>query len=375
MKYKPSKISWIHITTASLMLVFSLGSCTWARFVWYNVAEVDDYKHFDTRSIKKSTKPYSIPYSVNPVEISSFMEFEGVDAVEQFRKSGTLAMIVIRDDSIVYEKYFNGHKADEITGSFSMAKSVVSMLIGKAIEEGYIKSVHDPITEYLPELSEQGFDDIEILHLLQMTSGIDFEENYYSPFADAAELYYTPNLWKSVQKLKTKTPPGEQFYYSSGDTQLLGFVLARALGDQTISGYLQEKIWQPIGAQHDACWMLDSHGMERAFAGVTATALDFAKLGLLMLHEGRRGDEQLLSIDWVAQSTALDTSEASARYYQYQWWLPSYRDHSYSAIGYRGQMIYIDPTHNTVIVRLGTKQGGIGWSSDVAPLISQYVDQ
>jgi len=274
----------------------------------------------------------------------------------------TVAFLIIKNDSIYYEKYFNGYKQESIVPSFSMAKSVTSILIGCAIDDGLIKSVDEPITNYLPQLKKNGLEKVTIKHLLQMTSGINFNESYINPFGHAASFYYGRKLRNSVNKLKLKNEPGTKFNYISGNTQVLGMILENVLKGKTITDYLQEKIWLPLGMEYDASWSIDKKkdGIEKTFCCINAGARDYAKIGRLYMNKGIWNGKQIVSTNWVNQSTKIDTSEGSAAYYQYQWWLPS-KNGDFIANGILGQFIYVHPAKNLIMIRLGKNNGGVQW--------------
>lgn len=286
---------------------------------------------------------------------------EQVSFDDYLKENKTVAFLIIRNDTILYERYFKGYDKAAIVPSFSMAKSVTSMLIGIAVGEGLIKSVEEPITNYIPGL-QKGMEKITIRHLLQMTSGIKFNESYFNPFGDAATFYYGRNLRKSVKKIRPEHEPGTRYQYSSGNTQMLGLVLEYALKGQTVSAYLQEKLWQPMGMEYDASWSIDKkkNGLEKTFCCINARARDFAKLGRLYVNKGNWNGRQLVPESWVKESTRYDTTAGSAGYYQYQWWLPR-RGGEFIAQGILGQFIYGNPAKNLVIVRLGSKDKNINW--------------
>jgi CubicO group peptidase (beta-lactamase class C family) len=254
-----------------------------------------------------------------------------------------------------------------------MAKSVTSILIGCAIDEGFIKSVDEPITNYIPELNEKGFDKVTIRHLLQMTSGIEFKESYSNPFGDAASFYYGRNLRKKISKMEMKTEPGTQFEYISGNTQLLGLVLERALHGKSVTQYLQEKLWTPLGMEYDASWSIDrkKDGLEKTFCCLNACARDYARIGRLYLNKGNWNGKQIVSQKWVEESTKLDTTAGSASFYQFQWWLPA-PGVDFMAEGILGQFIYVNPSKDLIIVRLGKKEGEANWWSVFMSLASAY---
>lgn len=377
------KSSKVHVFIKIVFVVFfttALLSCHLGRVVWYGQADLNDYKIFPYRKLYANTTgnfKFSNPDTINInlelgwiiqkynwlIETRGIGEFplgESQESFESFLKSNeTVAFLIIRRDTILYEKYFYGYTRASVIPSFSMAKSFLSILIGIAIEDGLIESVDEPVTNYVPELKKHGFDKVSIRHLLQMTSGIDFNENYVNPFADAAKLYYGTNLRKQVSRFKLKSEPGEEFYYSSGNSQLLGLVLERALNNRTITQYMQEKIWSPLGMEFDGSWSLDrkKNGMEKTFCCLNATAIDFAKIGRLYLNKGNWNGQQIVSEQWVNESTKIDTSKGSAANYQYRWWVTRERFH---ALGIMGQMLYVNPSRELIVVRLG-KDRNIRW--------------
>lgn len=347
-----------------------LSSCQVGRFFIYNFADIRDHKKFPSRPLTAGPNSFvfqSAPFGKYPKEI------EGLPIDEFLENNKTVAFLIIKNDTIQYEKYFKGYEKESIVPSFSMAKSVTSILIGCAIDEGLIQSVDESITKYIPELSKNGFDKVTIKHLLQMTSGIDFNESYVNPFGDAASFYYGRNLRKQIKKMKLKFEPGTNFDYVSGNTQLLGLVLERSLKGKTVTAYLQEKIWTPLEMEYDASWSIDKNknGMEKTFCCLNARARDFAKIGRLYKNKGLWNGKQIVSKKWVEESTKLDTSEGSASFYQYQWWLPT-PNHDFMAEGILGQFVYVNPSKDLIIVRLGKKEGDAGWWSVFKNIAKKY---
>lgn len=347
-----------------------LTSCQLRRFVFYNFADIKDHKKFQSRPLTANASSFNFqttnkgkfPKELNNIPFDKYLE-----------DNKTVAFLIIKNDTIQYEKYFKGYGKESIVPSFSMAKSVTSILIGCAIEEGLIKSVDEPITNYIPELKKNGFDKVTIKHLLQMTSGIKFNESYINPFGDAASFYYGLNLRKKIGKMKLKTEPGKKFEYVSGNTQLLGLVLERSLKEKTITSYLQEKIWTPLEMEYDASWSIDrkKNGLEKTFCCLNARARDFAKIGRLYKNKGNWNGKQIVSQKWVEESTKLDTSEGSANFYQYQWWLPTPNE-DFMAEGILGQFVYVNPTKDLIIVRLGKKEGQADWWTIFTSLAKAY---
>ena len=372
-------------------LLMSLSSCKVGRFFVYNFADINDHKKFPSRDIKKGATKFQFPIaekgkvpkeivqygrptkkqsSTSPYAESKMISFQFEQLLEE---SKTVAFLIIKNDTIQYEKYWGKYDESSIVPSFSMAKSITSILIGCAIDDKLIKSVNEPITNYIPELKENDFDKVTIENLLQMTSGIEFNESYINPFGDAATFYYGTNLRKAIKKMKLEIEPGERFAYSSGSAQLLGLVLERALKNKTISSYLEEKIWQPLEMEFDASWSLDrkKNGLEKTFCCINARARDYAKIGRLYLNKGKWNDKQIVSENWVAQSTKVDTTNNSVKRYQYQWWLPS-QTGDFFAQGILGQYIYVNPKKNLIIVRLGKGLGFADWKTAFEGISQTY---
>ncbi|QIE58459.1 serine hydrolase [Rasiella rasia] len=347
-------------------------SCKLSRFAYYNFANITDHKIFPSRTIEKPTEAFHFSEATKPfIQDSLSVTSNGVKKQISFEEyliaNKTVAYMVIQNDTIRYENYFNNYQEESIVNSFSMGKSVLSILIGCAIKDGHINSINDPITNYLPELDNEDFKKITIEHLLNMTSGLDFNESYTNPFGDAATFYYGTNLKKAVSNLKVAYEPGTRFKYSSGDSQVLGLVLDAALQQQNISEYLEEKIWKPLGMEYDASWSLDrkKNGVEKTFCCLNARARDFAKIGRLYLNKGNWNGTQIVPKEWVENSTKIDSSGANVAYYQHQWWINT-KDNSFEAEGILGQHIYVNPEKNVIIVRLGEKVGKTGSWTQVA---------
>lgn len=279
---------------------------------------------------------------------------------ELLDKTKTVAFLVIRNDSLLYEQYLQGYSRSTPIPSFSAAKSFTSMLVGIAIDEGAIGSVHDPVTKYIPELIPAGFDKVTLEHLLNMHSGVRSSENYFNPFGGVAKLYYGRNLKKYMKNLKLEGEPGGAFEYKSANTQLLGMIVERAT-HKLLADYMQEKIWKHIGAEYDAGWSIDSRKQSeaKAFCCFNATAVDFAKLGRLYLKKGNWNGKQLVSESWVKESLST-AGDKNGGLYSYQWWHAGPND--FMAQGHLGQYIYVYPEKNIVIVRLGKKYGMNAWT-------------
>lgn len=347
------------------LLFFFISSCHIARFIYYNNADLNDYRKFPQKNIQNSGQVFSFYDQVQNAGIALPVKYAG-DActLESFlTRHSTVAFLVIRNDSILYENYFDDYTRESIIPSFSVAKSYVSALVGIAIREGYIKSVHQPITDFLPELQNPGFEKITLEHLLNMRSGIRFNENYLNPFSQIPKYYYGLHLAHYISKLKVEEPPDLHYNYVSVNTLLLSMAVERATKKQ-LSQYLEEKIWQPCGMEYPATWNIDSKkgNTIKAFCCVNARTRDFARFGRLYLHAGNWNGREIIPEEWVkkTQSVMNDSRDGQNYHYTYQW-----RITNYGAIfskGILGQYIWILPQKNIIIVRLGRNYAGIDWA-------------
>jgi CubicO group peptidase (beta-lactamase class C family) len=313
--------------------------------------------------------------------------------------SFTAAFLVIRNDSLIYENYLDGFTRYDILPSNSMSKSFTGTLVHIAQKEGKIKSLSEPMTNYIPELlkRDSNFKKITIQHLLDMRSGFDFNEGRYDLKDDAIRYGLRRNLEKYMLKVKVAEPPG-RFKYQSVNTQFLGLIIERATGKK-LSAYLEEKIWKPLGMEHDASWNVDSKKRKREFAsaGLNAIPRDFAKLGQLYLNKGKWNGEQILDEEWVNTVSNVDTMDKYGGY-KNQWWSRNvyssfydsaeairfqnqmlransirrsdegyrvyYRTEAFSGIGFLNQYLYVNPKNKVVIVRIGKRWANrYGYSS------------
>ena len=284
---------------------------------------------------------------------------------------------MICDGQVVYENYFNNTKRDSIVTSFSMAKSFTSALVGEAVQDGYIKSVDDPITNYLPELAQRDprFKAITIQNLLMMASGLDYQASRPLDINgdDPLTTYFPDQRKLSLENTYIIDPPGQYFRYNKYHPQLLGMILERTTG-MSVTKYLQKKIWGPLGMEYDGSWSIDSQqsDFEKMESGVNARAIDFAKFGELFLNDGSWQGRQIISKQWVDESTRPYLPANSATYYPqwfatpsgricyaYMWWGITRGDGGYDfyAWGDHGQFIYVSPEKQLVIVRNGVDSG------------------
>lgn len=314
----------------------------------YQQPGIDDLEVFPYTTIENKGKKeaWKISSNYNKTKLSDSLR----NVLERYK---TVSFLVIKNDSIQYEEYWDTWSDSAYSNSFSVAKSIVSTLIGIAIDEGKITSENDPVGKYIPEFNQGDFKKIKIVDVLKMASGLNFQESYSTPFNHTTDAYYGTDLRKLIFSLKVDKEPGSEFYYRSGDTQVLEMVLKAATG-QSISNYASEKLWSKIGAEHPAHWSLDKvDGDEKAYCCFYSNARDFARIGKLYLQNGRWDSTQVLSSAWVKKSTTphrLPENGKATDQYGLQWWI--YND-IYYCRGILGQYIIVDPTNNMIVVRLG----------------------
>ena len=294
---------------------------------------------------------------------------ETKDLVESLGETWTTGLIVLRAGKIVFEEYYRGNTEASRTISWSVAKSFVSALVGIAVNEGHITDIQEPVTDYVPFLHGTGYDGVPIKDVLQMSSGIRFNEDYGDFFSDinrmGRAIAFKTSLDDFVSSLKRERTPGTYNHYVSMDTQVLGMVLREATG-QTLTSYLERKIWQKIGMESNAYWLTDSRGMELAFGGLNAVLRDYARFGMLYLNEGAWNGEQIIPREWVQESVTPDAphlqpgdNPASSWVlgYGFQWWIPQEPEGDFLAIGIYNQFIYVHPKHKVVIAKSSAYPG------------------
>jgi len=293
-------------------------------------------------------------------------------------KYGTLAYLVIHNDTIIHEKYFENYTPKTISNSFSMSKSILAVLTGIAVREGYLK-LNDPVHKFIPELVDSKDSALQIIHLLQMTSGMNFDEDYGNPLGFMAKAYYGKDLVSLLKGYSLAIKPGTQHEYLGGNNLLLSITLQKVLG-KSISEYAEEKLWQKIGAETPARWILDhENGYEKSFTGFFATARDFAKIGKLWMQNGKYNNTQIVDSSYVAQSIVpvgvKDDKKNICDYYGYAWWLTEFKaDKVFYMRGILGQYVFCIPSKNLIVVRLGKDRAAM--SNGITPDdVAIYLEQ
>jgi CubicO group peptidase (beta-lactamase class C family) len=335
-----------------LVIVFAPGHIR--RAILYGYVNIDDYKIFENRIVPIAQ---AIPW-----QHDSLYNFQKIDPsrLKVFDTFGTTAFVVIHDKKIVHEEYWDGASDSTHSNSFSVAKSIVSLLIGCLVDEGKIKSLDQSVTDYLPGFKYTNGFKLRIKDLLTMSSGIDWDEEYSSLFSPTTKAYYGSHLEDQMLGLSVKREPGKVFNYQSCDTQLLSMIIEK-ITEKTLSEFASEKLWKPLGAEHPALWSLDhTGGIEKAYCCFNSTATDFARIGQMVLDSGQFNNQQIVSKSYMKEATSpakwLKGEDGKSQdSYGYQFWMLTYKAHKIVyARGVLGQYIFIIPSLNTVAVRLGT---------------------
>jgi CubicO group peptidase (beta-lactamase class C family) len=336
--------------------IYAVGSGKTYLFkaVWYNFAGIDDYEVFTNNTVAAATpQPWPSSTSFNkkdlPASLLSMME-----------ELNTIGLLAIKNDSIVYERYWHGYDPKSISGSFSVAKSITSLLIGIALKEGKIKSLQEPIGNYLPEFKNGEKNKVRIVDLLTMSSGSNFDESYANPLSVTTEMYYGSDVYKVATSVNIIRKPGTYHTYKSGDTQLLGLLLEKATG-MSLSQYASKKLWQPLGAEHPALWSTDkAGGHEKSYCCFNSNTRDFARIGQLMLDSGRWKGQEIITKDYYLKSVSPcmipDELGQPCNYYGYQWWIFPADEPIFYARGILGQYVIVIPSKKVVLVRLGKQR-------------------
>lgn len=374
MKFLKNFLKWFVIIIGLcflLLYIFDYGYILKGVRVVYltghKTAFIDDYPYFENDTIKKSNTP-------NPWPLHK--EYNVVKETDKLLKAnadwGTVAYVIIKNDSVWFEHYYDGFNAESKTNSFSMAKSITTSLLGKAIMEGDIKNLDQPISDFYPEYNNTK---TTVGDLASMASGLDWVEDYTGPFSITARANYDKNLAKTILNQKIVKTPGKSFEYLSGNTQLLGMIIQKATGKK-LANYLSESFWKPLGTIEDALWELDDdkNQLAKTFCCISSNAKDFARFGKLYKDYGKWNGKQLLDSAFVVKSITPRFKESPE--YGYGWWMRDIGDkHFFMMRGHLGQYVIVEPNDNVIIVRLGHRKSPeeeVGTFSDD---ISVYIEE
>lgn len=372
------RFAYVQSLFVGLITLLLVSGCTFGRTIFWNLAGQEDISRFPAHTIRADEDKFNFAQKTpdKTFYIDKYSK-EGSNAIslDKFIKGfdHNLAFLVIKNDTILFQHYADGQSDESIFTTFSVSKSIVSMLIGIALDEGKISSIEDPITKYIPELDDHGFEKITIEHLLKHTSGIRFKERYVNPFDnDVARYYYGKDVYKALKQLKIENEPGQSFHYHSANTQLLGLILINATG-QGVAEYFEEKIWSKIGTENDASWSTyEKQPVEKTFCCFNSTSVDLAKFGRLLLNGGNWNGQQLIPKEWIDKTHARDIDGGSIWGYQYHMILGLDRYQDFMAQGLYDQYIYMMPEKDIVIVSINdTHKPSVNWRL----VFLQIVDQ
>ncbi|TWO33923.1 serine hydrolase [Seonamhaeicola sediminis] len=377
MKFLKKFFKWLLITIGLivvLLYIFDYGYILrGARIVYFtghNTAFIDDYSYFENDVIEKGDTPEPWP---NHTSYNKVQETEKLSKVNQ--DWGTIAYLIIKNDSVWFEKYYDGFDENSKTNSFSMAKSITTTLLGKAIMDGYIENLNQPISDFYPQYD---YAKTTVGDLASMASGLDWIEHYTSPFSVTARANYDDDLAETILNQKVIKTPGVEFEYLSGSTQLLGMIIQKAT-QKPLANYLSESFWKPMGATNDALWQLDDdkNRLAKAFCCISSSARDFARFGKLYKDYGKWNGKQLLDSAFVVKSITPRFPESPE--YGYGWWLYKKNDKNFFMMrGHLGQYVIVEPNDNLIIIRLGHEKSSDASRKKPNPFtedIITYIDE
>ncbi len=327
-----------------------------------NFIRQEDFYPIKTMGASETPRPLPLGPQITLPDSFTFEE-ETFNTDAFLQETDTAALLILKDGQILYENYWLTAAIDEPWHSHSLSKSVVSAAVGLAIEDGHIDSVDDPISDYAPLLKESGYNNVSIKDVLQMSSGIRWNEDYGDPESDMRRVGIAMLLGSSYDRLVAsmvrENEPGTYRRYTGMDTQALTYLVAEATG-RSLPDYLEDRLWKPLGAEHDAFWTTDRHGRALGLGGLNATARDFARIGELYRRGGNWDSDQILPEAWVRASINADELHlrpgenplsAHRLGYGYQWWIPNDRG-DFVGLGIYNQFIYVSPESKMVIVKL-----------------------
>jgi CubicO group peptidase (beta-lactamase class C family) len=312
----------------------------------HTTAFIDDHPYFTNRTIETSS----------PQVWKKHKDYNTLEPTDRLLETndtyGTIALLIIKNGKILHENYNEGYSKSSKTNSFSMAKSITASLLFKAIQDGHIQSLDQPLTDFFPDFKGEYAARCTVGDLASMSSGLNWNENYYSPFSMTAQAYYDAGLEDLILDLAIVNEPGKEYKYLSGNTQLLGMVIEKATG-KSLSEYLSQSFWRPLGMNDFGLWQLDEeNGIEKTYCCISTNARNFAKFGQLYLNKGKWKGQQIIDSSFVELATRPRFKDSPE--YGYGFWLSNYKDKTIFAMrGILGQYVITIPEDDLVIVRLG----------------------
>ena len=310
---------------------------------------IDDGKGFPFKTISKGdSRPWLTDINYNKQQLSATLQKHLVE-------TESVSFLVIQHGKILQEHYWEGYNKTSASNSFSMANTITTLLLGKAIDDERIKSINQPFSEIYPEFSEKKYGkELTLANLASMQAGLDWKDDHKSPFSKNAQAYYGFSLANVVFGTQIQQKPGEKFAYQSGAMQLLGFAVGRAVG-MPLSSYASAKLWKPLGMEQNAEWATDDLGIEKSFCCIQSNARDFAKIGSLIMNRGKFDNIPLIDENFITRMTT--PKEGSNGVYGLGLWTNyDYRIPHYYMWGVHGQFVIMVPAYDMIIVRLGNKE-------------------
>ena len=376
MKFIKKLLLWLVIvfaTLTALLYIFKVDYLLKAvRTIYlkgHATAFLQDYKEFDNRTVPKSHTPQ--PWAI-------FKDYNSVKPTEELekwhKKLGTVAFLIIKNDSLWNESYYDNYNKNSKSNSFSLAKSIVSASLGKAIMQGKIKSLDQKVSDFFPQFKEGKAARLTVGDLSSMASGLNWDESYYSPFSITTRAYFDNDLNKVILGLKVVDDPGKAYKYLSGNTQLLAMIIEKATG-KSLANYVAENFWEPMGAENEALWQTDHKGgIVKAYCCFASNARDFARFGKLYKQHGKWNGVQLLDSTFIAKSTVPRFSASPE--YGYGFWTCQYKDKKiFYMRGHLGQYVIVIPQDDLIIVRLGNQHQASTKGSPHSDDFFAYIDE
>ncbi len=376
MKFIKKLLLWLVIvfaTLTALLYIFKVDYLLKAvRTIYlkgHATAFLQDYKEFDNRTVPKShtPQPWAISKDYNSVKPTEELE-------KWHKKLGTVAFLIIKNDSLWNESYYDNYNKNSKSNSFSLAKSIVSASLGKAIMQGKIKSLDQKVSDFFPQFKEGKAARLTVGDLSSMASGLNWDESYYSPFSITTRAYFDNDLNKVILGLKVVDDPGKAYKYLSGNTQLLAMIIEKATG-KSLANYVAENFWEPMGAENEALWQTDHKGgIVKAYCCFASNARDFARFGKLYKQHGKWNGVQLLDSTFIAKSTVPRFSASPE--YGYGFWTCQYKDKKiFYMRGHLGQYVIVIPQDDLIIVRLGNQHQASTKGSPHSDDFFAYIDE
>ncbi|WP_379967109.1 serine hydrolase domain-containing protein [Epilithonimonas sp. UC225_85] len=329
---------------------------------------IDDGEYFSSHTISKGiSKPWPEDINYNKITLSPKL-------VKHLKETESVSFLVIQHGKLLQEHYWDGYKKNTASNSFSIAKTITALLLGKMIDDGRIANINQKFSDFYPEFSEKEFgNNLTLANLASMEAGLDWKEDYKNPFMPNASAYYGFSLAEVVFQNKFKQNPGEKFEYQSGAYQLLGFAIGRATG-MPLASYASAKLWKPLGMEQNAEWSTDDLGIEKSFCCIQSNARDFAKIGSLLLNRGKFEGMPLIDENFVDRMIT-PTENSNGVYGLGVWTNYDSQIHHYYLRGLYGQYVIVVPEYDMIIVRLGNKEGAEKDSKNRPKEVEFYINE